>query len=186
MAEYFFGINTWMIVRVEGASGGELGQICIYLYMNTCQAPHLKSRLKCFTLATTALFSTSEQTYCAFVLCVSKWVTVSLHSVFWLAAEVVTVLVSCYIACWCHVTLLPSQQKFSVHHTAMHQITVSLYPQSHIHRVHVCLALPALSAELPRSFACYCSKIGVEQWPFYHKSSALYHWAIPTPWWCHL
>ena len=107
--------------------------VCLYLVfyfisMNTCWAPHREMSPRRFTMAAIALFSASEQTHCALIVCDSKWVTVSLHSVFWLAAEVVTVLVSCYIACWCHVTLLPSQQKFSVYHTAMHQITVSLYP----------------------------------------------------------
>ena len=40
---------------------------------------------------------------------------------------------------WCHMKLLPSQRKFCVHHSTMHQFIVSLYlkPQ----RMHVCLVL---------------------------------------------
>ena len=35
-----------------------------YYYTNTSRAPHLKINPKRFTMATTALFSASEQTHC--------------------------------------------------------------------------------------------------------------------------
>ena len=54
----------------------------------------------------TVLFSTSEQTHCALVVCNSKWLTVALHSMFWMSTQVVTMLFSCYMTgatwnCYC-------------------------------------------------------------------------------------
>ena len=37
---------------------------------------------------------------------------------------------------WCHMKLLPSRRKFCVHHTTMHQFTVSRHA-----KVHACLAV---------------------------------------------
>ena len=34
---------------------------------------------------------------------------------------------------WCHIKLLPSQHAFCVHHTTVHQFTVSLYLKPHMH-----------------------------------------------------
>ena len=41
---------------------------------------------------------------------------------------------------WCHVKLLPSRRTFCVHHTTVHQFTLS-YHWNHIRRVRVCLAV---------------------------------------------
>ena len=41
--------------------------------------------------------------------------------------------------CWCHMKLLPSRRKLCVHHTTVHQFTVS--PHSKIGRVRMCLAV---------------------------------------------
>ena len=51
--------------------------IFIYIYMNTCQVPNLEMSSKRFTMATTALFSASEQTHCTQVVCRFQWVTVA-------------------------------------------------------------------------------------------------------------
>ena len=40
---------------------------------------------------------------------------------------------------WCHVKLLPSRRKFCVHHTTMHQFTVSLFDATYLGSV--CLAV---------------------------------------------
>ena len=42
--------------------------------MNICRAPHLEMSPKLFTMATIALFSASEQTHFALVVCHSEWV----------------------------------------------------------------------------------------------------------------
>ena len=53
---------------------------------------------KHLTVATIALFSASEHTHCTLVVCDSEWVTVALHSAFWVSTEVVTALFGCYMA----------------------------------------------------------------------------------------
>ena len=69
----------------------------------------IRTHVKCFIsgwalstwqVATIALFSASEQTHCALVVCDSEWVTVALHSMFLMSTEVVTVLFSCWHG-WC-------------------------------------------------------------------------------------
>ena len=87
-------------------------------------------------------FSASKQTHCALVICGSEWVTVALHSVFWISTEVVYL--HSYSAvwlwhCWCHVKLLPSWHMFFVHHTAVHQFTVSLYLKPHTYVTCACV-----------------------------------------------
>ena len=42
------------------------------VFMSTCRAPHLEMSPKSFTMATVALFSASEQTHCALVVCDPK------------------------------------------------------------------------------------------------------------------
>ena len=51
----------------------------------------------------------------------------ALHCTFWKSTKVVTALFSWYMAGACHIKLLPSQHKFSVYHTTMHQFTMSFY-----------------------------------------------------------
>ena len=67
-------------------------------YMNTCWVSHLGMSPNCFTMATTVLFSASEQTHCALIICNTEWVTVALHSVLWASTKVVVALFSCYMA----------------------------------------------------------------------------------------
>ena len=54
--------------------------------------------------------------------------------------------------------MLPFQRKFCVHHSTMHQVTVPLHSKPH--RLGVCMFSctlpPALLAEWPGSFTCYC------------------------------
>ena len=73
--------------------------------------------------------------------------------------------------------LLLSGHMFYIHHTAMHQFTVSLYSKPHMHGVCVfsCNLSPPVLAEWPRSFMCYCSnrrsnrykiRVSTESWPW--------------------
>ena len=66
-----------------------------------------------------------------------EWVTVALHNAFWISALSVYSTVW-LLHGWCQVKLLPSQHTFCVHHTTMHQFTVSLYSKPHIHGINVC------------------------------------------------
>ena len=79
--------------------------IYCFICLNTCRVPHLDVSPWRFTMATIVLFPASQ------------WVTAALHGAFWTAAKVVKVLPS-----WC---------KFCVHHTTMHQFTVSFYSKPH-------------------------------------------------------
>ena len=49
--------------------------IYIFFFINTCRAHDLVISPRRFTLATIALFSASEQTHCALVVCNSEWMT---------------------------------------------------------------------------------------------------------------
>ena len=55
---------------------------------------------------------------------------------------------------WCCIRLPPSQRTFCVHHTAMHQFTVSLYSKTHRQDAcaFICNLTPAFLAELPRFY----------------------------------
>ena len=66
--------------------------------MKICHAPHLELSPKCFPVEIIALFSASEQTHCALVVCDFEWVTVALHNAFLRSTEDVTMLISCYVA----------------------------------------------------------------------------------------
>ena len=106
---------------------------------------------------------------------------------------------------WCHMKLLPSWCKFCVHHTTMHHVTSC--KTTYVRCVFSCNLLPALLAERPGSFTCYCGNTG---WNGYRNKSqhrkltlekkilppllqgfkpATFqswvqrsnHWAIPTP-----
>ena len=80
-----------------------------------------------------ALFSALEQTLCALVKRNSQWVAVALLK--WCTFSAVWLLHG-----WCHVKLLPSRRTFCVHHTTMHQFTVSLHSKTNT-TVHVCSAV---------------------------------------------
>ena len=119
------------------------------MYMNTCWVPHLEMSPKCLTVASIALSSLHLRSHriqlwtsdCCFTqhflnIYQSRYITV------WLLHG------------WCHVKLLPSWRKFYVHHTAMHQFTVTLFKATYMHAA--CLfswnLLPALLAEWLGSF----------------------------------
>ena len=75
-------------VHVEGSKTKEFTDLKIsslLIYMNTWWVPHLEMSPNRFTMATIALFSQSEQTHSALVVCHSEWVTVALHSAFWIS-----------------------------------------------------------------------------------------------------
>ena len=107
-----------------------------------------------------ALFSALKQTHCAFVACDSKWVTVTFYSTF--LSGVPTMLFGFYMAgaTWncCHFSM------FCVHHIARHHF-MSLHAKLHVSGACVfsCNMPPALLAEWPGSFTCYCSNTGVER-----------------------
>ena len=88
--------------RVMGGGGeGKVCRVCINLFlifMYAWVASHLEVSRMHFTMATIALFSTSEQAHRAQVICNSEWMTGALRSVFWISIKVVTELFSCYMA----------------------------------------------------------------------------------------
>ena len=102
-------------------------------------------------MVTIALFFPSEHTPCAVVVWGFEWVTVALHSVVWITTEVVTALLSCYMAgaTW-NCCRLGSSSVYTI------QPCTSLQGHSHIPRVYVfsCNLSPALLAEWPGSFTC--------------------------------
>ena len=62
--------------------------VCLKKQLNfcvceSCRTPHLKPQAH-HNGNYSAIFSASEQTQCARVVCYSEWVTVALHSVFWI------------------------------------------------------------------------------------------------------
>ena len=92
-------------------------------FMNTCWAPHHEMSPKHFTVVTIALFSASEQTQCALVVCHLKSVT---H----LTQHILNIHRSGDNAVWllhgqCYVKLLLSLCTFCGHHTTKHQFTAS-------------------------------------------------------------
>ena len=87
---------------------------------------------------------------------------------------------------WCRVKLLWSWRPFFVHHTTIHQFTVTLYLKPHIGHMVACVFScnlpPALLAECLASFTCYCGNMGpdgmdtkirisTESWPLRRKFS---------------
>ena len=110
--------------------GGSFVCKLFYFCVNTCQAPHLRMNPKHFTVPSVALFSASQQSQCAAVGCNSEWVTVVLHCTFFNThwSDVLNYLV---VNGWYHIKLLPSWCMFCVHHTAKHQLTVSVYSKPH-------------------------------------------------------
>ena len=97
--------------------------------MNTCRVPHLEMSPKCFTVTTIALVFASELTHCSLIVCDSEWMTIALYRAFlnihWSGYSALWLLHG-----WCHVKPLPSRGTFCVHHTVMHQFTVSLYSKA--------------------------------------------------------
>ena len=90
--------------------------------------------------------------------CCSTWV-ISFIVCFWVSTEVM------YLQCWhgwCHMKLQPSQRKFCVHHTTMHHVTSCKATYVGV-CVFSCNLPPALLAEWPGSFTCYCGNTGVER-----------------------
>ena len=79
--------------------------------------------------------------------------------------------------CWCLVKLLPFRRTFCLHHTTVHQFTVSLHSEPHTPGACVfrCIRPPTLLAEWPGSFTCCCSNRRVERMP---KSVSAESW----PW----
>ena len=62
--------------------------------------------------------------------------------------------------------LQPSWRKFCVHHTTMHHVTSC--KATYVRCMHFnCNLPPALLAEWPGSFTCYCGNTGVERIPKY-------------------
>ena len=76
--------------------------------------------------------------------------------------------------CMAYVKLLPSRHTFCVHHTTMHQFTVSLRSEPHTHRVHVCLAVSCYlhfrqnGRDLSRATAV------TREWNRYRNTSSLF------------
>ena len=87
---------------------------------------------------------------------------------------------------WCYVKLQSSRCMFCVHHTTMHQFTVSSHTKPYRQGAYVfrCTLPPALLAEWLRSSTCYCSNTGgamktkirvsAESWPRRRKLSCRY------------
>ena len=102
------------------------------------QVPPLEMGLKRFTVATIALFSSSEQTHCALAVCDTEWATVALHSTFWIFTEVAkrTSLFSCYMADvtwnWCR---LGARSVYAILTWTCLQCH---FIWSHIRRMHEC------------------------------------------------
>ena len=163
-------------------------------------------RPMCFTLATIALLSASEQTHCALMVCDSEWVTAALHSVFWVSAKVVAALFSCYVAgaTW-NCCRLGARSVYTIQPTPVCSVTI----RGHIRRMYACLAVTCHlhfwqnDRDLLRATAVtqgcngYRSKSQHrKKWPWRGKFSRcccrtrtrdlsitsllLYHWAIPA------
>ena len=120
-----------------------VGRKCFFsciTYMKTRQEPHLKMSYKCFTVAAIALFSASEQTHCILVVC--DWMSdcsFTQYLLQWIATEVVTAFISCYITgalwnCCCFGT-------HSVYTVRPYTGLQCHFIWSHTCRVHVCLAV---------------------------------------------
>ena len=94
---------------------------------------------KRFTAAAAALFSVTEQTHSALVICSSEWVTVALYNPFWISTNVVTAPFSCYMAgaMWncCHLSAS------SVHTIQPCTSLQCHFIPNHLYRVRVCLAV---------------------------------------------
>ena len=111
------------------------------------------------------LFFTLKQAHCTFVRCDSKWATVAFYSMLEYPPKWCIYSAFWLLHGWCHVKLLPFQCMFCVHHTTMHQFTVSLHSQPHMSSACLfsCNLPPALLSKWPWSFMCYCGNTGVEQ-----------------------
>ena len=165
-------------------------QAC-FLYFVETLIEHVEMSPKHFTMATIVLFSASGQTH---------WVTVILHSVFWISTEVVTTLFSCgHWHGWCHMKLLLSQHTFNGHHTSRH--LQCHFIQSYVHRMHVCLVATCHLHIWQNDQDLFYAIAVTQGWNGYQNKSpaqkvdlgeenprdlstmspALYHWAILLP-----
>ena len=96
---------------------------------------------------------------------------------------------------WCHVKKCFCLGAFSVHRTTMHHAT-SLHakPRTQSACVYSCSTPPALLAEWPGSFTCYCGNTvtqentihllhlpGLEPRTFWSRDRRCNHWAISAP-----
>ena len=130
-------------------------------------------------------------------------------SSFWIANEVFGYSAVQLLTCWCHLKVLPSRRTFCVHHTSIHQFTVSLYSTPHTQGACVfrCNLSFALLEERPGYFALRTTAVirgwtytetrvsTAESWPWRRKFSSrscrdsnpkLYHWAIHPSWSLHV
>ena len=110
-----------------------------------------------------ALFSALKQTQYAHVACDSEWVTVSFYTIACIiiiihGSGVLVALCGCHMKC-CH---FGASSVYTIQPCTRLQCH---FIQSHIDRVVSCNLPPALLAEWPGSFTCYCSNTGVEQTP---------------------
>ena len=143
-----------MVVNASPSIQQPLEHPVFFIYTNTHWVH------KCFTMAATALYSSSKQTHCALVVCDSERVTVALHSTFWISTKVVTALFNCYMAdatrnCCC------------LRASSMYTIQPCTSLQRHFIQSHICSAC-VVSCNLPPSFwagsfMCYCGNTGVKQ-----------------------
>ena len=127
----------------------------IFVYMNTCWAPHLEMSPKRFTMATIVLsflrLHSSRMWHWMSTQCILN-IHLPGYSTVWLLYG------------WCHLKLLLSWCKFCVRHRTMHQFLMSPYSEPHMQDACMfsCDLPPVLLAEWPWSFTCHCSNMGVE------------------------
>ena len=151
--------DIWLLQRLTAPK--------LFFNMKTCWAPHLEispNGVSEWWLYGAILGFQADSL--PLVICDTEWVTVALHSAFF------SIHWSGYSAVWlllgrCHVKLLLSHCMFCLHHTAMHQFTVSLYLKLHTEGpcVFSCNLPHALLAGWLGPFTCNCGNTGVERIP---------------------
>ena len=137
----------------------------LFIYWNTCWAPHLRMSSKRFTMATMALFLAPGQTHCVLVVCHSKWVTIFDTA---RCEEPPTWLQRCLV-----VTRLAPRETAAVsaqflrtpyNHAPVYSVT--FFEAAYIGCIQwlaVTWHLSALFAEWPGSVTCCCGNTGVER-----------------------
>ena len=162
----FFGVPSpswlrvagfqWHYLTARGAAQQPSKSSChnfiyLFIYMNSCCAPHLQMNRKCFTMAAIVLLSLHLCSSCRQLWlrdCSFTQRVLNTHrsgySAVWLLHG------------WCQVKLWPSQRKFCVHttHSKPHTLDACVFS---------CNLPPALLAEWSGAFTCCCSIEGVEQ-----------------------
>ena len=91
-----------------------------------------KNVVDCFSC-----FSTFKQTHNAIVTCDSEWVTVL--ACLWISSKWCTYSAIRLLHDWCLMKLLLSRHTLYVHHTTLHQFTVSLHAKPHVYIGCVCV-----------------------------------------------